>query len=1010
MTVSNVYLARDYIDKGNRELNRNSRRRGQALSEHGLLIALLVVLVISTVGFFGASASGLFNSLNSSVNGGNPSSNPSSVPTSNPSSGSGGGDLIISDPAPALGQTITLTGSGFKPHSPVRAVLHSDPIVLKTQAADGNGNITMEVRIPPTIDLGHHLIVLEGINPSDVPLNVSSQPLTISANPISLTAHITSGPLYSGNYASVVYIFAATTSGGSGPLTYTWAGPSGFSSSDLTPSYSFSCAALPGSATFSVTDGLRHEADVSIALAACPRLIDPQASITAGPTYGDNYANVTYTFTGSASDGQSPLTTGWTGPGSWTSAESVPTQTFACGVLPGNVTYTATDANGQVGQMALNLPVCTPAITLNLSTGNQTYSDNYANTTIALQANVAGGATPYTYAWTGPGGFTSTALNPSISNLVCTALPSVARLTVTDAAQKSAQATVNLPTCTPPLVAQASITTGPLYDGNYSSATYIFSGSGSGGAGNLTYSWAGPGGFSSSEQNPSYMFSPCTDLATGGVATLTVSDGVKTTSTSVNLAACPSGLNPHLTTPTSVINGANVTYTPNTAATGGHPDYLYTWTTNVSGGTWSPTDTTSSSAPTLMVPCANVSGSSSVSVVIHDTAGQISSLQSQNLTVCPVLTIAVQPSTKVYGDALPTFAVTYNGSGIRPPDASLSGTLTYSTAANTASAVNTYDVVASGLASTKYKVVYTTGSLTITAAPLTITASNQSKLYGATLTLGTTAFTNTALVNGDSLTAVTLTSTGAASDAAVGPYDIVPSVAQGTGLSNYNIAYGNGTLTVNALAAPIFVAAGTATANASNITLTIPAAAQVGDLLLASASVGSANITLTIGSGWTQDCLTSYCSSGGAAGSHAFYSKVATAGDLATQTVTISGGASTFRTGAIAVYRNAVIKSVAANHTTSSSYTDTASAVNGSPTNSLVVAIGSHDHGNPPCTSITSTPSMTQRAWICFSSAPMTYILDYALPGGGSLAAPTFSFTDPNSHMSAVVTYVLSNP
>ena len=54
------------------------------------------------------------------------------------------------------------------------------------------------------------------------------------------------------------------------------------------------------------------------------------------------------------------------------------------------------------------------------------------------------------------------------------------------------------------------------------------------------------------------------------------------------------------------------------------------------------------------------------------------------------------------------------------------------------------------------------------------------------------------LVNGDTVTSVSLSSAGAAATAAVGPYNIVPSAAVGSGLSNYTINYLNGALTVSA--------------------------------------------------------------------------------------------------------------------------------------------------------------------------------------------------------------------
>jgi filamentous hemagglutinin family protein len=98
-------------------------------------------------------------------------------------------------------------------------------------------------------------------------------------------------------------------------------------------------------------------------------------------------------------------------------------------------------------------------------------------------------------------------------------------------------------------------------------------------------------------------------------------------------------------------------------------------------------------------------------------------------------------------------------------------------------------------------------TLDVATRPLTITASNQSKTYGADVSLGTTAFTTSGLVNGDAVTSATLASSGAAATATVagGPYAITVSSALGVGLANYTIAYVAGLLTVNP--APISVTA-----------------------------------------------------------------------------------------------------------------------------------------------------------------------------------------------------------
>src|SRR5262249_56162242 len=103
--------------------------------------------------------------------------------------------------------------------------------------------------------------------------------------------------------------------------------------------------------------------------------------------------------------------------------------------------------------------------------------------------------------------------------------------------------------------------------------------------------------------------------------------------------------------------------------------------------------------------------------------------------------------------------------------------------------------VGSGLGN--YTITYANGTLTVTPKALTVTANNASKIYGQTVTFAGTEFTTNGLVNGDTVSSVTLSSGGAAATATVAgsPYPIVPSAATGSGVGNYNISYVNGTLT-----------------------------------------------------------------------------------------------------------------------------------------------------------------------------------------------------------------------
>ncbi len=90
--------------------------------------------------------------------------------------------------------------------------------------------------------------------------------------------------------------------------------------------------------------------------------------------------------------------------------------------------------------------------------------------------------------------------------------------------------------------------------------------------------------------------------------------------------------------------------------------------------------------------------------------------------------------------------------------------------------------------------------ITVLQAPLSVTATNQTKTYGQTLSFAGTEFATSGLVNGDTVTSASLASTGAISNAPVSgsPYAITINNALGdAGLTNYIITYANGQLTVN---------------------------------------------------------------------------------------------------------------------------------------------------------------------------------------------------------------------
>src|SRR5262249_59327105 len=112
-----------------------------------------------------------------------------------------------------------------------------------------------------------------------------------------------------------------------------------------------------------------------------------------------------------------------------------------------------------------------------------------------------------------------------------------------------------------------------------------------------------------------------------------------------------------------------------------------------------------------------------------------------------------------------------------------------------------------------YTISYVNGTLNVTAKALTITADSDasagngqtafSKVYGSVKTYAGTEFTASGLVNGDTVTSVSLSSSGDPATAAVGAYTVTIGSAIGSGLGNYTISFVNGTLNVTAKAPTI---------------------------------------------------------------------------------------------------------------------------------------------------------------------------------------------------------------
>jgi hypothetical protein len=248
-----------------------------------------------------------------------------------------------------------------------------------------------------------------------------------------------------------------------------------------------------------------------------------------------------------------------------------------------------------------------------------------------------------------------------------------------------------------------------------------------------------------------------------------------------------------------------------------------------SGSTYTATCTTSSLPAGSHTISATYSGDSSS----PGSSGTLAGGQ----TVSPAPLAAEVVGAQTYGGGRPVFAVTgYAGLVNGDTAAVVTGTLTgCTTTVGPGAGVGVYSGTISGcagLSSPNYTLGYADAGLTVSPAPLTITASSGQMTYGTTPPVITPAYSG--FVNGDGLGALSAApacSTTATSTSPVGTY---PSSCTGAADPNYAITYVTGQVSVGQAA--------------QSISFTAPVTGVVGKTAtLAATGGGSGNpVTFTV--------------------------------------------------------------------------------------------------------------------------------------------------------------------
>jgi SprB repeat len=339
---------------------------------------------------------------------------------------------------------------------------------------------------------------------------------------------------------------SATTTGGTPPVTYSWSGPGGYTSSSQNPSN-----LLSGTYTVTVTDSrsctTTRSASVSGPATAVSVVLDNKTDVSCnGGTNG--VINIT------ASGGIAGYTY------IWSDASTVQDR---IGLSAGAYTVTATDANGCQATLTVTINEPTP-ITLSIAPTSVSCT---GGTNGSILVTATGGTASYNISWSGTasGNPAGTEIAASGGNYNIASLSAgTYQISVTDANGCIATVTQSV-TAPAALVATAVAQSYSCFGGTGGVSLTV-----TGGTFSYTYSWTGPGGYTSTTQNVS--------SAVPGLYNVTVTDTNLCITTATATVSGPAGalaITLDNITDVSCNGGANGVV--NITASGGTPVYTYAW-------------------------------------------------------------------------------------------------------------------------------------------------------------------------------------------------------------------------------------------------------------------------------------------------------------------------------------------------------------------------------------------------------------------------------------------------
>ena len=346
-------------------------------------------------------------------------------------------------------------------------------------------------------------------------LSTPSDPLNITINQVpSSPIASNSGIICVGNTLS---LSSSTVTG----ATYSWTGPNGFTSSLQNPTVSDNATALM-SGDYTVTATVNGCSNTP----STTSVIINQATINSNTTICEG---TTLSLTASNISGASYF---WTGPNGFSSTDQNPTVSLNANSNMAGTYSVYTTANGCTSPVPGTIDIVVipkPSTPIPSNNGPVCVGNN-----LSLSVPTILGAT---YQWTGLNGFSSIDQNPVISSSASAIMGGIYYLTATinGCSSNAGSTTVQINKIT-------ASSNGPVCSG----ATLSLGATAITGA---TYSWTGPNGFTSSQQNP--IVSTNSTSAMAGVYNVTSTVNGCTSPSSVTIVS----INPSPTSPIITQNG-----------------------------------------------------------------------------------------------------------------------------------------------------------------------------------------------------------------------------------------------------------------------------------------------------------------------------------------------------------------------------------------------------------------------------------------------------------------------